>query len=69
MQVSGPPSRYAGSRLWIPAFAGMTEGGRIRLEPMAFPGPVSRGPPLVIPAKAGIHIRIPIPASVGTRGL
>ncbi len=27
------------------SFAGMTEGGRIRLEPMAFPGPVSRPPP------------------------
>ncbi len=37
-------------RTWIPAFAGMTEGGRIRLEPMAFLGPTSQ-PPSSFPRK------------------
>ena len=57
----GPPSQPprphgsgSGIPIWIPAFAGMTNWWRIRLEPAASLGPPPP-PLLVIPAKAGIH--------------
>ena len=37
--------------------------------PPVKPGAGSANNPLVIPAKAGIHIRIPLPASMGTKDL
>ena len=41
---------------------------RFVIPPVA-PGAGSANNPLVIPAKAGIHIRIPLPASMGTKDL